>query len=365
MASATQHAFDVLANAKLPAPGMAVLFGDDRFLQLEVLHHLEQLWIGSDEAEFAVSRLDGESAAWRDVSDCMATGSLFSSGGRRIVVVDSAADFVKDHRSSLEEMAQSSASGNTLVLLVDSWPANTRLFKLVEKSGLAVDCGPPTSARGKSKQIDEGRIVDWLIARAKDQYQLKLSKPAARQIVELAPCNFGLYDQQLAKLSCCGVDGQSITPEQIAQWLGGWKVNTVWQMVDAAADGEGQTALALLDQLLRAGEHPLALFGQISWSLRRYGEAVELLERRQREGQTAKLQDCLAPAGFRPWGGELQQAEARLKRMGRRRAQRMHRMLLKTDLALKGSHSHESRGRFVLERLIALVAADRDALTAH
>lgn len=364
----TLHALDVVQSASIPIVPMVVLFGDDRFLQLEVVRHLIHIWLGDDLAEFAVTRLDGESAAWPDVADSVATGSLFSNDGLRVVVMDNGDEFVKKHRAALEERVQPrqpAGSVNPLVLFVESWPSNTRLFKLVEKSGSAIDCGPPTSTRGKSKQVDDGRVVDWLVARAKDHHQLKLSKTAARQMVELAPCNFGMYDQQLAKLACCVGEGKPISPEQVVEWLGGWKINTVWQMVDAAAEGDARTALVLLDELLRSGEHPLAMFGQISWSLRRYGEAVELFDRRTREGQAARIQDCLSPAGFRPWGGELQKAESRIARLGSRRARRIHRMLLQTDLALKGSHSHESRGRFALERLIAWVAAEKEPLLSR
>jgi len=357
MPTTTKHAFDVLSDSRIPISSVVVLFGDDRFLQLEVQRHLITTWIGSDEADFAVTRIDGEIAQWPDVADALATGSLFSAEGRRIVAVDNAQEFVKNHRAALEDLVSNPSKTNTLILPVDSWPSNTRLYKMVENSGLQIDCGPPTSARGKSKQVDEPRIASWLIDRARNNYSVELSPSAADLLIELSTCSFGLFDQNLAKLACCPTDGKPVTPSQIAEWIGGWKINSVWQAVDAAVDGDAKKAFSLLDGLLRSGEHPLALFGQISWSLRRYAEALEIYDRRQREGQRPRIQDCLSPAGFRPWGGELQQAESRIKRLGARRARRLLRLLLDTDLALKGSHSHEARGRFALERLLAIVAA--------
>ncbi len=356
MSKSTIHAFDALAEPRLPFTAIVSLFGDDRFLQLEVVRHLIAIWIGDEQAEYAVSRLDGELAQWPDIADSLATGSLFSASGRRIVVVDNANDFVKNHRASLEELADKSSASNALVLCVDTWPANTRLYKVIDKSGLQVDCNPPSTTRGKSKQVDESRISQWLIARARSHHSLDLSKPAARQLIDLSPCNFGLFDQQLAKMSCCVSTGEAITPENVAEWIGGWRINTVWQTIDAAVDGDSKKAFTLLNDLLQSGEHPLALFGQISWSLRRYGEVLELYDRGQRDGIRPTIQDCLGPAGFRSWGGELQAAESRLKRLGPQRARRILRSLLQTDLALKGSHSNESRGRFVMERLIARLA---------
>lgn len=365
MSGGTIHAFDALANPSLEFFPFVAVFGEDRFLQLEVVRHLSKTWIGAESVEFAQTRLDGEEAEWPDVADAIATGSLFSESGRRLVVVDNAHEFVKEHRAALEELLIRTNVSNGLLLCVDSWPANTRLYKLFDKSGLQVDCGPPSTLRGKSKQVDESRILDWLAARARSHYGLELSKAAARQLVELSPCNFGLYDQQLAKLSCAGPPGQPISPENVLEWIGGWRINTVWQAIDAAVDGDAKQALTLLNQLLHAGEHPVALLGQISWSLRRYGEAIELYDRAKREGEPLRLHECLSPAGFRPWGGELQAAEARLRRLGARRSRRLLRWLLETDLALKGSHSHESRGRFALERLIAKLAVSAQPETAR
>ncbi len=349
------HAFEALGNRKIPPASTVALFGEDRFLQLEVVRHLTANWIGDEQVEFAVSRLDGDTTQWPDVFDSLSTGSLFSSTGRRLVIVDRADDFVKVHRAELEELADKPGA-NTLILCVDSWPANTRLYKLLEKSGLQIDCNPPTSTRGKSKQVDENRVCDWLITRARSVYSFELAKPAARELIDLSPCSFGLFDQQLAKLACCADSEKPITLDNVREWIGGWRINTVWQTIDSAIDGETAKAWSLLNRLLQSGEHPLAVFGQISWSLRRYGEVIELYERGQRTGNRQRLSECLAPAGFRPWGGELNAAEARLKRLGQNRTRKILRWLLEADLALKGSHSHEARGRFVMEELIARLA---------
>ena len=51
-----------------------------------------------------------------------------------------------------------------LVLLVDEWLGTTRLYKAVEKNGLAIDCRPPQKQQGKSKSLDEPAIVKWMSA---------------------------------------------------------------------------------------------------------------------------------------------------------------------------------------------------------
>ena len=75
------------------------------------------------------------------------------------------------------------------------------------------------------------------------------------------------------------------------------------------------------------------------------------------------MQNVLKQAGFRPWGGELDSAGARLKRLGRNRAAAMNRKLLDADLALKRTHT--KRGRLVLEELFVWLAADKEEIKAY
>ena len=49
-----------------------------------------------------------------------------------------------------------------LYLEVDEWPANTRLYKAVDQSGLQIDCRPPQK-KGKSKEIDEAAMAKWIV----------------------------------------------------------------------------------------------------------------------------------------------------------------------------------------------------------
>ena len=122
--------------------------------------------------------------------------------------------------------------------------------------------------------------------------------------------------------------------------------------------GDAKKSLELLDQLLRSGEHPLALFGQMSWSLRRYATATEIVMRQLRSGSKADLGVAIKAAGFRPWGGELKAAESRIKQLGRERAGKMMNWLLDADLALKRTHSKEDRGRLVLETLFVKMSKE-------
>ena len=80
---------------------------------------------------------------------------------------------------------------------------------------------------------------------------------------------------------------------------------------------------------------PLALFGQMLWSLRRYATATESVLRQLRHGRKADLPAAMKQAGFRTWGGGLHASESRIRQLGSKRAGMMMNWLLEADLALK------------------------------
>lgn len=384
----TVHVFDFLENRADIDRGLCVIFGSDRFLKRLALQHLihdrhpskEDLAqdVDDDADEFAAVVFDSDYVSWRDVHDELISRSLFEPVGEKIVVVDYADRFVKENRERLEDYLippkpKSGKKGKSnpsppsteiaefsglLVLVVDSWASNTRLYKANEQIGLQIKCDPPL--QGKSKNQDGKKITDWLVQRAKNLHRFALPNPAAKLIIDLTGSNFGRMDQELQKLALYDDGQKPITVELVQQVVGGWQAKTTWDAIDAATDGEAGRALDLLDRLLKSGEHPLALLGQISWSLRRYSQATEIVFRQVRKGQRADISAAIKSAGFPHWGGELAAYEQRLKRISSQRASQISNWLLKADMALKRTHSKEEAGRLVLETLLLKIAKAPD-----
>lgn len=339
----TVHVFDFLEKSSdSQISGVCTLFGSERFLK-----QLATKAMTAAGNEYSVTRLDGPTAQFAEVMDELATQSLFGGGDPKTVVVDDADGFVKQNRDRLESVVENKLE-NLLVLIVDSWAANTRLYKLVDKHGFQIRCDAPTS--GRSKKPDTKRIGSWLIQRADETHGFKLPANGASLLIDLCDCEFGRMDQELQKLALYAENGK-VTADQVTTVVGGWRTRTMWDAIGAACDGDAGEALRLLDQLLKSGEHPLALFGQLSWSLRRYSSATEIVLRQVRMGKRPDLSSAISAAGFKPWGGEADQAQDRLKQLGRGRAAQILDWLNETDAALKRTHTTEHRGRLALEKL--------------
>jgi len=351
--SHTLHALDYLAGPEKYKPAaVCVAFGDDPFLRRQALDALKQQVLPGDDSPVIAYDCQERMPQWRDVIDELSTHSLFG-GGTRLVVLERADDFVSAERSRLEDYVARPRSSGILLIDVDEWPANTRLFKAVDQAGLQIECKPPQRQAGKNKVVDEGAIANWIVAWGKSRHAIAVTRDAAELLLELAGPVFGILDMDLAKLALFVPAGQKVTAELVQEAIGGWRAQTTWDLVDAAAAGDAGEALVQLDRLLQSGEHPLALLGSISWSLRRYAAATRIFQQAERRGQRMPLKEALQQAGVRDWPlGTLKKAEERLMQLGRVRAGKLYQWLLETDLALKGSHSHDARGRIALEMLV-------------
>jgi DNA polymerase III subunit delta len=342
------HALDVLFQAE-PAPPAAVcaVFGDEAFLRREVLHILREAVLGKEEGDFSYSALESDRAAWPEVADELATVAMFG-GGKRLIVLQEADDFVKRYRGELEDYIARPSRTGILVLELDSLPSNTRLYKLLAERGGLIACSAPK----------EAALAKWLADWATRRHNIKLSPAAAEMLVELIGPELGLLDQELAKLALTAEPGKKILPETIAQSVGAWRAKTAWVMLDAALDGKPAEALRQLDRLLAAGEQPIGILAQIGATLRRMAAATRLVIQTEAAGRRPVLASALEQAGVNSY--YVKNAEKQLRGLGRRRGAKLYEWLLEADMDLKGDSRLSPR--LILERLLIRLSSPPELL---
>jgi DNA polymerase-3 subunit delta len=343
------HAIDYLAAPdEYPPRPVCVVFGDDPFLKRQALARLRKDVLPSGDADFSLTVFEGRAAELGEVLEELATVAMFG-GGKRLVLVEEADDFVTRYRPELEHYVARPKSTGVLVLEVKSWPANTRLYKAVAKEGLCVNCTSPPP----------GRLTRWLVSWAERVHGVRLTPSTAGILMEMIGRDLGLLDQELAKLALTTGPGGRITPEMVTRSVGSWRAKTTWEMLDAALAGDVGGALVELDRLLLAGESPVAILGQISVSLRRFAAATRLVLQAEAAGRRMALGGALEQAGVRQF--VLGKADGQLRRLGRHRGKKIYRWLLQADLDLKGASS--APPRLILERLLVRLAAGGQIMT--
>ncbi|MCA9134673.1 MAG: hypothetical protein KDA45_16005, partial [Planctomycetales bacterium] len=194
-----------------------------------------------------------------------------------------------------------------------------------------------------------GELKKWMVTWGRAKHGLQLTAAQATQILDAVGPDCGLLHQELAKLALYADDKGKLSEAQIRANVGSWRTRTMWEIADAVADGRVKDALAQLEKVFAAGEHPAAVIPQIAWSLRRFGNAAQLILQAKRCGQPLSAQAAIGQCGF--WGADAKLAENRLRRIGLRRAAKILDWLLELDLKIKGSHSQPSRAVFALEEL--------------
>lgn len=345
MATTATHCFEILLADALsaPLPEVVIAYGDDGFLRKETVKHLLKL-AGIDPQ--TPRAFDGDECKWIDVHDELATLSLFEPDARRIAIVSSADGLIKDARQQLEKWIVGPAPGSMLVLQVTTFPATTILYKLANQHGLCIACSLPTSSP-RSKTPDLEALKKWIGAWGKSQHGLRLTAAQAGLVLDAVGSDCGIVHQELAKLALYADSHGKLSDDQIRAQVGSWQTRTMWELADAVVDGRVADALRQLEKVYAAGEPPAAIVPQISWSLRRFGVAANLLLQARRSGQALSAQAAIAQCGF--WGVDARLAEGRLRRMGLRRASKLLDWLLELDLKLKGTHSQPDRARLALE----------------
>lgn len=299
------------------AATLVVLFGGESHLKASVLGTLTQKLLGRKiEDAIGLTRFTGKDVDFRTVRDEVQTVSMFSS--TKLIVVENADDFVSAYRSQLEGFAEKPVGKSKLVLEVSKWPKNTRLAKIVDKKGLAVECS----------ELTAGKLIAWLTTQAKMEYQKHLTRDAAQLMTELAGTGLSLLDQELQKLSAYVGDREKIGVEDVRTLVGGWKAETTWTMINAVRDGHVDLALNCLQKLLVAGEAPQKILGGMNFVFKKIAHATEL----SRTGKP--LGAALKDAGV--YYKEVEATEQYLRRIRRPRAERILNRLALADYGLKG-----------------------------
>lgn len=334
------HAFEFLRGRKgnTPKPVYAVV-GDDAYLRRECVGAIVRgaLGSGDDEDDLALTRFSGDQAALADVLDELRLVPFLSP--RRVVSIENADPFVTAHRKELEAYAERPAASGVLILMVKTWPATTRLAKLVNQVGVALDCKAPK----------ENELGPWLVKLAADHEAVKLDPDAALLLVELVGAEVGLLAMELGKLATYVGERREITRADVGRMVGAGRVESIWRILDAATTGQAAEALDHLDRLLTSGEHPVALLAAITASLRKLHQAGEL-----RAGGR-ELREACGAAGIPPFA--VEQTRRQHAHLGRARVHELPNQLLQTDLNLKGSSGLEPR--VVLEELLLRLARPR------
>ena len=316
-------------------PAVVVLVGDQSLLVRQSATAIARAVFG-EESDEGLSRRNGDEVLWRDVRDELATVSMFAS--QRVVVIEGADEFIKENRTALEDYVAAPVKKSVLILQARSFPGNTRLAKAVKSSGAVVEC---TALEGAA-------LVRWLAKTAATGHGIELTREAALLLVELVGSSLSQLESELAKLASCSSD-TTVDVEVVRSLVGGWQVQSTFEMLAALRQGRTGVALREFGRLYESKEPLPKLMGGVAYVFRRLARATEMA----RTGKS--LSQALKDAGV--YYKEIDESNRYLRRIGRDEAERILGRLLSVDKTLKGAQqSGKLPDHLVVERLLVELA---------
>lgn len=215
---------------------MAII-GNEPFLQGDALARVLAP-LREEMGDLGPARFEGDRVEPAEVLDELRTPSLL--GGKRVVIVEDADDFISANRALLERFCAAPADGGVLILLCSSLPKNTRLYKIIDGLAGIVACDAPRGAA----------FASWITQRAVQNYDKKIAPQAVQALRRLLGDAPGWIDAELGKLAAFVGDRPEITAKDVAELTDQRREEKVFGIIDALQDGNSTLALCLWDQVM-------------------------------------------------------------------------------------------------------------------
>jgi DNA polymerase-3 subunit delta len=319
-----------------PVVPVYVIHGDEAYLATESLNEIIRQVLGPEGDRLGLSEHDGDDVELATVLDDLRTPSLLTP--QRLVVVRSADEFVTTHREALERFLDAPAESGILVLLVESWPSNRKLYKRVERIGRNIAAVLP---RGVPVQ-------SWARDHARARFGCELVPAAANRLAELIGRDLGRLNSELAKLATYVGPRTRIEEADVNALVGMHREEKVFALCDALAAGDGARAMQTWSQVLESDKDAAFwALPALAPTLRRWIEARRAIDRGESLAAVRERLKLFAPPT---------ELARQLRRFPLGRWEGFLLQLCRTDVAVKtGIGSFESG----VERLIVTMCSSR------
>ena len=187
---------------------------------------------------------------------------------RRVVAVQDADDFVTQNRTILESYFDAPCPTGVLILMVNSFSANTKLAKKLKTVGELISATPP-----KPWQLP-AHITQYV----KQHCDKTLAPAAAQLLVDLTGDDLGRLYSEAEKLAVFVNDKKNITPEDVEALIGHNRIFGAFEVIDAMVAGRTGQALERLRNMFAEDKNAqYTAVGAFAFHVRKMFNAKALL----------------------------------------------------------------------------------------
>jgi DNA polymerase-3 subunit delta len=313
-------------------PCVYALVGADPFIRGEALRKLLKTVLEGF-GEMPPAKFDGERSELAEVLDEVRTPSLLSE--HRVAIVQDADEFIKRYREPLERYCAGPCETGVLILLCDSLPRNTRLFRILQEHGGIVACEAP---KGRA-------VVEWIVTRAREAHGKRLDQQTAERLRDRLGDDLGLLDAELSKLATYIAQRDTITVDDVADLTADVREEKVFAVTDAITSGDAAGALRAWERVVATDPaSPHRAVAGLAYGVRRLLEA-------RRDWQAGTNINELARRLYT----DPMTLHRRLEAMAVEQLEDMQRALLEADIEVKTGLTTTERAveKFIVKHSVA------------
>ena len=180
--------------------------------------------------------------------------------------------FIPSEKDNVDILQQAIARGfpkkNHLVITTDMVDKRRKLFKIIKKTGIIIDCSVPKGDR-RADKIAQEAVLSERMEVLLDRYEKKMDKGTYRTMYEMTGFDIGTFSDNLEKLISYVGDRKRITAEDVAFVLKRTKKDPIYELTNAIADRDIDKSLFFLNSLLAENFHPLQILASMTNQIRK------------------------------------------------------------------------------------------------
>jgi DNA polymerase-3 subunit delta len=157
---------------------------------------------------------------------------------------------------------------NHLVITADMVDKRRKLFKIIKKNGIIIDCSVPKGDRKADKVAQEAVLAERMEALL-GRYGKVMTKEAYRDMYEMTGFDIETFSDNLEKLIDYVGDEKEITVKDVAFVLKRTRKDPIYELTNALAERNAEHSLFFLNSLLLENFHPLQILASITNQIRR------------------------------------------------------------------------------------------------
>jgi DNA polymerase-3 subunit delta len=303
------------------------LHGPEAMLQREAIDALRAA-LTAAHGEVESITFDGKISPLADVFDELRSYGLMQQ--HKIVLVDDADEFIKAHREALERYARQPVDHATLVLRANVWHRGN-LDKAINKVGCIIKCDA----------LKQAPAAQWLVRRAKDKYNRKISRDVADVLVRRLGTGLMRLDTEFGKLAALVGDGETIDKSLIDDVVGRGSDEKAYEVQEAVLEAltSGRAAGGTLEKVHEltdlSGQPPILVAYFVAGMMRDLHLGFHMKRQGMGEGDIARR--------LKLWGTRQTMFMQVLRRMDERTAARLLDRIIRLDVRAKTGYGDSLR----------------------